>query len=427
MPYIEEIGKPDAAVERGSMAGNPEEWTALRREIIEAFTPGTPINEADLFAGRRSAILQLQDAALERGRHAIIYGERGVGKTSIANIFYRPLHTPTRPIHAIRVNGDRDDSFATLWLKVFRRIKHTEDGRDSWADEAHKGRVTPDDVQVELGSFGPNELPVIIIDEFDTIEDERCKTLMTDTIKALSDYGVNCTVVLVGVAESINELIHGHESISRALVQVPMPRMSQAELADIVTARLRRSAMSIEDDALWRITFFSAGLPFYTHSLGKHAALRAIGAHRRKVNEKDVFEAMKDCMADVDHTVKDSYVRATERIYRKANIFAQVLAACALADPDSLGRYTATSVEAPLSVIMDKPYKTESFVFHLNQLCKQERGRVLRKAGERRTFRFQFIDPLMRPYIVMKSLQDGVITPDALNRFSVSRQRALSI
>ncbi len=414
-------------MDRVTKAMTDDDWAALRREIVEAFTPGTPIDEAALFAGRTDAVRQLQDAVTEKGRHAIIYGERGVGKTSIANTFSRPMNTPTRPVHSIRVNGDKSDDFSSLWLKVFRRIKRTVNGNEWWADEVHKGRVSPDDVQVELSSFSPNDIPVVILDEFDRIENETAKTLITDTIKALSDYGVNCTVIIVGVAESVGQLIRGHESISRPLVQVPMQRMSQDELSDIVTARLRRFPMTIDSEALWRITFFSSGLPFYTHALGKHAALRTVASKRRRISEADVYGAMQDCMADVDHSVKESYARATERIYRKANIYPQVLAACALAEPDSLGKYMSTSIEAPLSEIMGKPYKTEAFVFHLNQLCKADRGLVLKRSGERRTFKFQFADPLMRPFIVMKSIENKIITNEMLDNFSINRQRKLSI
>jgi hypothetical protein len=206
-----------------------------------------------------------------------------------------------------------------------------------------------------------------------------------------------------------------------------MPRMSPDELGDIVTTRLRPFGMTIDSDALWRITFSSSGLPFYTHSLGKHAALRAVVAKRRRIAERDVYDAMQDSMGDVDQTVRESYVRATERIYRKANIYAQVLAACALAEPDELGRYSAASVQEPLSAIMGKKYKSESFVFHLNQLCKPERGRILKKVPDRRIFRFQFINPLMQPYIVMKSLDSGLFTNGLLQNFKIDRQRRLSI
>ena len=41
--------------------------------------------------------------------------------------------------------------------------------------------------------------------------------LMANTLKALSDEGVNVTVVLVGVADNINELVGEHSSIIRCV------------------------------------------------------------------------------------------------------------------------------------------------------------------------------------------------------------------
>lgn len=401
-------------------------WENLRREIMETFTPGTPINETELFAGRQGTIQQLQDTVLEPGRHAIVYGERGVGKTSIANIFYRPLITDLRTVSAIRVNCDAQDTFDSLWRKVFRRIKRTHDGEVHWADEAHKEKLTPDDVVAELGDFGANDCPVVILDEFDRVTDDQCKILAADVIKGLSDFTVNCTVVIVGVAKSVTELIRNHESIRRPLKQVPMKRMTRDELADVVRVRLKRLGMTMSEDAIWRVTFFSSGLPFYTHLLGRHSCLRAVARKTMKVMEPLVYDAMQDCLAEVDQTVTEAYARGTEKIYRKENIFAQVLAACALADQNALGEFTATSVEAPLSTIMGKEYKSSHFGFHLNELSRPARGNIIGKDGERRTYRFRFENALMQPYIVMRSLQDGIITPDILRAFELKHQRSLA-
>ena len=388
-----------------------EDWRNLEFEIVQTFTPGTPIREAELLAGRPDTIRQLQNATLEPGRHAVMYGERGVGKTSIANTFHRNLNGPTRQVLAIRVNCDTSDTFESLWRKVFRRIKVTgADGAETWADEHHPGQLSVDDVVTELISFREDYCPIVVLDEFDRVADEQCKALMADIIKTLSDYTANCTVIIVGVAKSVHSLLHNHASISRAMPQVPMRRMNRIELAEIVTVRLKRLGMSIEETALWRITWFSAGLPFYTHSLGKHGALRAVGHRRKRITERDVFDAITDCLADADYSVKEAYVRGTEKIYRKENLFAETLAACALTETDALGQFSAVAVEKPLSEILGRPVTASGFAFRLNELTRPERGLILEKSGERRTFKFQFIAPLMQPYIVMKSLQDGVIT-----------------
>ena len=39
--------------------------------------------------------------------------------------------------------------------------------------------------------------------------------------KILSDYSVRSTILVIGVAESVTELIGEHQSIERALVQIP--------------------------------------------------------------------------------------------------------------------------------------------------------------------------------------------------------------
>ncbi len=64
-----------------------EDWAALAFEASQLFSPSAPLNEADLFAGRNAQLRKMLDATSERGKHAILFGERGVGKTSLAKLF----------------------------------------------------------------------------------------------------------------------------------------------------------------------------------------------------------------------------------------------------------------------------------------------------------------------------------------------------
>lgn len=63
------------------------------------FSPSAPITRKDLFAGRTKQLMQLIDAVTEPGQHAVIYGERGVGKTSMAAVCVE-IFAP----HAVKVN-----------------------------------------------------------------------------------------------------------------------------------------------------------------------------------------------------------------------------------------------------------------------------------------------------------------------------------
>ena len=51
-----------------------------------AFSPSSPITEKELFAGRQEQLDRLSDVLSSRGQHALVYGDRGVGKTSLAKV-----------------------------------------------------------------------------------------------------------------------------------------------------------------------------------------------------------------------------------------------------------------------------------------------------------------------------------------------------
>ncbi len=203
--------------------------------------------------------------------------------------------------------------------------------------------------------------------------------------------------------------------------------MDKDEIEDLIKTRVRRLRMGIASAALWRIGFFSAGLPFYAHSLGKHAAMAAVASQERLIQEAHVLQATKACMGDVDYSVRESYAKATQKSYRQGNIYPQVLAAAALTERDAIGRFGAADCTAPLSAIMKTNLKTTAFSFHLKEMAEATRGEVLNRFEHKRTFRFSFRDPFMQPYIIMQSLEAGFLTEKILQQFSVQFQRRLSI
>jgi hypothetical protein len=403
----------------------PDDWSALRADILELFTPGAPIDEFTLFAGRQSQIQKLRDTLSSKGRHAVVFGEKGVGKTSLVSIFHLGISRTSR-VHRVYVQCNKRDEFKDIWLKALKRIKFVIDGQEAWADSIIPSPDSPDDIERILSYFGPNDIPVIIFDEFDRVESEDAKSLMSETIKQLSNAPIPGIVILVGVAASVPQLIAHHESISRALVQVEMPRMTVDELRELVVSRIQRTPLKISDDALWRITYLASGLPFYAHALGQASALVAIGKKILNISESIVEEAIPLCFADLDQSLIDAYAKATVET-RKGNIFKQVLAACALAEQDDIGRFAAANVESTLSEIMGRQMKAPAFSFHLNDLCTTERGSILEKTGTRSTFRFRFKEPMMQPFIIIKSLSNGTINLDQIQKFGPQRQRELPI
>ena len=54
--------------------------------VAEAFRPSAPIDRRSLFSGRTDQIAELFSVVAQPGAHAVVYGERGVGKTSLAAV-----------------------------------------------------------------------------------------------------------------------------------------------------------------------------------------------------------------------------------------------------------------------------------------------------------------------------------------------------
>ena len=89
------------------------------------FTPNAPIEEEALFAGRRDQLLGVIETVIQKGQHAILYGERGVGKTSLSSVISEFLDVG--PILSVRVNCDGTDTFGSAWMKLFGKIETVAD------------------------------------------------------------------------------------------------------------------------------------------------------------------------------------------------------------------------------------------------------------------------------------------------------------
>ena len=100
----------------------PPDLQALSFQTGSIFTPGAPINEKDLFAGRSEQVEKIIDAVSQRGCHAILYGERGVGKTSLSNMISAFLANRLSFVIS-RTNCDISDSYSSLWTKALKDIE----------------------------------------------------------------------------------------------------------------------------------------------------------------------------------------------------------------------------------------------------------------------------------------------------------------
>src|SRR6185369_11747547 len=97
-------------------------------------------------------------------------------------------------------------------------------------------------------------------------------------------------------------------------------------------------------------------------------------------------------------SVVNAYEKATHS--PRENLYRQVLLACALAETNELGYFSAVDVREPMRKITHKEYEIPAFSQHLNDFCEDYRGPILQKIGQKRRFRFRFTNPLVEQFVV---------------------------
>jgi Cdc6-like AAA superfamily ATPase len=396
--------------------------TPLQRRalVMGAFSPSQPITDKTLFAGRLDQMRTLLDVIFQAGQHAVIYGERGVGKTSLSRVIKQVVN---QSYWTADYTCSSADTFGSIWREVLRSFPVTEQRPPTGFSSAGQSKSTttslvsmleknepsPNDVRRCLELIAEVDSAVIFIDEFDRPKDPSLRGLFADTVKILSDQGIQVTIVLVGVADTVDDLIAGHNSIQRALVQVQMPRMAIDELKEIVSQGMQTAQLDVTSEFVDRVVELSQGLPHYTHLLSQYGGVATVERGSREVSAEDLSAAIMAALRNVSQTVRDKYHSAT--FSNRETLYRQVLLACALANKDDLGTFSASDVRERLQEITERNYDIPAFANHLTDFSSTDgpRGRVLIKRGVERRFRYRFVDPLLPPYIVMKGTADHLI------------------
>jgi len=395
---------------------NDDEKRALKAELSVAFRPSAPIDRMGLFAGRLNQTDMVINAVLQRGQHVILYGERGVGKTSLAKVLTEILHSAgIRKVNSDTINCDPTDDFSSLWHKAFRELTFkikmvsgfsTATDEEKNLDAIVPKTVTPDDVRRALSTL--KESTIIVFDEFDRIQKPETKMLMADTIKTLSDHSVDTTLLIVGVAQSVSDLIEQHLSIERALVQVPMPRMSRDELMQIISKAIAGTNIQLDDSVVDKIVRLSYGLPHYTHLLSLEAGMASVERGSARIEDEDFTTAVSR-IVKAKQTIADTFYAAVSSSYKNSR-HKLTLLSCAMSPTDGQGFFQASAVSDTYGRLVQKSCQVSDIQKHLTEFVSEKRGKVLQRQGTQRRFRYRFSNPLVQPYTIIHSLSENLIS-----------------
>jgi hypothetical protein len=324
-------------------------------------------------------------------------------------------------------SGQCGDSFDAIWRSILEDIELSYlTAPTGFATDGEQARVSaldlisrvivspdgstrslrPDDVRraLSISRTGATQ-QVVVIDEFDRVHDAAVRHLFADTLKALSDQAVPATIILVGVADSVDQLIEEHPSIERSLAQIHMPTKSADELAEIIDKGMAVAKLDVDGDFREDVVRLAHGLPNYVHLLAQNAAKHAVKAGRQTVIRLDLDPAIQRSLEMVDESVLQAYHRATTS--NRETLYKDVLLACALAPRDERDTFSAVDVRDQLVAITDEYRDIPAFAGHLKDFSGTgDRGGILDRLGTQRKYQYRFKNPLLPPFVLMKGRLD---------------------
>lgn len=281
--------------------------TVRRIRLRGAFTPAQPVTDQRLFAGRREILTTLIRSIEDERLHVILYGDRGIGKTSLLHVLAQAARDARYVVAYVSCGASSsfDETFRTVAADIplmFHRdygpTSHEAEHGDTFAKLLDDTPVSARQAS-DLSAKVIDTRVLVVLDEFDRCDSTDFRRDIAEFLKNLSDRSVRVQLVIAGVAANLGELIQNRTTINRNIFAVEAPKMAVEEIRDLVAKGERASGLSFDETARKSIIDISNGLPYSASLLSHHAGLAALSNGREIVRDKDVSEALSQAIAEV--------------------------------------------------------------------------------------------------------------------------------
>ncbi len=245
-----------------------------------------PIHSIEYLKGRDKELETIKQSLYAPGRHVFIYGDRGVGKSSLGQT--AAVQYQSASAAPVFVSGSPDDTFSTVIANIVTqalrqprtesvkttrsasvdlvRVKMSAGTETSAVDIGDRIRSIGDAVALlEEVAEKREGNTAVVIDEFDAILDAGERNKFAALLKQMGDRSVNIKFIFTGIGKSLDELLGAHQSSYRQLEQVELPRLGWDARREIVQAAADAFEMDLDNDVNWRIAMVSDGFPYYIH------------------------------------------------------------------------------------------------------------------------------------------------------------------
>ena len=275
-------------------------FARARLKLLEYFTPSQPVSDRRRFAGRSDVLSSVIRAIEEQRLHVVVYGERGLGKTSLMHVLTQAAREARYLV--VYVSCGADSSFDEVFRTVAAHIPmlfHSTVGPTS--PEVEKGKtlaelLTPAPISPRAASDILAKVVgtrvVVVLDEFDRAHSTEFRENIAELIKNLSDRLVRVQLVIAGVAGNLTELLEHIPSIQRNIFALQIPWMPPAEIRALIRNGSQMCGLSFDEASESAIVSTAHGSPYIATLLGHHAAMNAIDGQRVRVGVPDVVSAI---------------------------------------------------------------------------------------------------------------------------------------
>lgn len=308
------------------------------------FTPRQPLRESKVFAGRDRERDIFIKAISSFGRQIVVFGSRGVGKTSFVNVLLKGDK------NSLVVQCEEQDSLESLASKILQRIEESSVSMTTTRSLEAEAAANVGIFKAGTGArqhtsitknitLGKNVDSIvyaleklehlgksfrIVFDEMDKISNLQTRSDLARLVKAFSDRLQETKLIFIGVAETVSDLLELHPSNTRSLLDIELKPMSEAELKDILTKAESSLDFSFEVGLKEKIVAIAEGLPFFVHLLGEGIELHHADDTVARESEFDTY-AIPHAYENANHSLKNKY----EEIARASDVQKLVLWVCA--------------------------------------------------------------------------------------------------
>ncbi len=397
--------------------GSADRIVALRAKLLSAYTPARPVVDRRMFAGRTGIMQTLIHAIEEQRLHVVIYGERGVGKSSLLQQVSQAAKD-ARYLVAYIDCGQRsefDETFRALAEHIPLMFHKTYGPTSIESESGHTlaSLLGPEPMTVgqavEALSRIEGTRVLLILDDFDHTGSEDFRYKVAELLKSLSDQALHVQALIAGVPAELAKLVGHVPSLHRNVLAMQVPRMSAGEIRDIIRRGEGVGDVHFDDEAVQVIIAACAGSPYLAKLLSYRAAVAAVDDGRQTIEAHDVGAAIEDAIDEFRKTVPRATHYQIDGVTQRGRF--PVLAALAGAAHGTGGWFSMDDVATALG---DDPVPLRDAEAVVHDLTEQNVLVEIEDDADGRLFRF--VAPTLPDYIVLLAARRRSLPLAALPR-----------